>query len=215
MALPTTILPAPLEAGYRRFRRERFAQERLRYRELAADGQRPQTLVVACCDSRSAPETVFDAGPGELFVVRNVAALVPEYQPDARRHAASAALEYAVIALGIRSIVVMGHDRCGGVAAALDDAEPLTPTDFVGAWIAGLRELAGALEPAEGADPVRRQRALELRSVEQSIDNLRTFPWIRTRVRSRDLALHGAWFDVGAGELHARAAGGWVRVAPA
>ena len=131
-SMPDDVLPADLLAGYHRFRDTRYPAERERYRQLEEDGQRPRTMVVACSDSRSGPEAVFDAGPGELFVVRNVAALVPVYAPDTRNHAASAALEFAVLALGVRSIVVMGHGRCGGVAAALDDPAPLATSDFIG-----------------------------------------------------------------------------------
>jgi carbonic anhydrase len=172
-------------------------------------------MIVACSDSRSAPETIFDAGPGELFVVRNVAGLVPVYAPDKRAHAASAALEYAVLALDVRSIVVMGHGRCGGIAAALEESSPLSATDFIGTWVAGVRDLAAELPPAEARDPVRRRLALELRSIEQSIANLRTFPWIRTREESGRLHLHGAWFEIAEGELHALTANGWARVSEA
>jgi carbonic anhydrase len=212
MANPERALPDDLVAGYRRFVTTHHATERARYRQLAAEGQHPASVVVACSDSRTAPEIVFDARPGDLFDIRNVAALVPVYEPDDRGHAASAALEYAVLALAVRSIVVLGHAGCGGIAAALDDSEPLTATDFVGHWVASLRDLADELEPAEWADPLRRQRALELRSIEQSIDNLRTFPWIRSRERAGTLAIHGAWFDVGSGELYGWLADGWVRV---
>src|SRR5690242_1783461 len=141
-------LPPDLRDGYGRFRAGRYAADADRYRQLAESGQRPHTLVVACSDSRSAPEAIFDAGPGELFVVRNVAGLVPVFLPDARAHGVSAALEYGVLALGVDSIVVMGHGRCGGIAAALDEARPLSATDFVGTWIAGLRELAGEIDAA-------------------------------------------------------------------
>jgi carbonic anhydrase len=125
-------IPDELLAGYRRFRRTRFASEHERYRRLGALGQQPTTMIVACADSRSGPETIFDAHPGELFVVRNVAGLVPVYEPDGRTHGVSAALEYAVLGAGVPSILVMGHGRCGGIAAALDDREPLTATDFIG-----------------------------------------------------------------------------------
>jgi carbonic anhydrase len=206
---PVPALPAALAAGYRRFRATRFAVEHGRYRELAEGGQRPATMVVACSDSRSAPETVFDAGPGELFVLRNVAALVPVYAPDMGSHAASAALEFAVLALGVGAIVVMGHGRCGGIAAAAGDATPLTATDFIGTWVAGVRKLATQLDPADGANEDRRRLALEHRSVERSIANLRTFPWIRSREASGVLGLHGAWFDIALGELHVLAADGW------
>jgi carbonic anhydrase len=212
-AMPDSPLTPDLAAGFARFRTTRYARERERYRRLATEGQRPRTMVVACSDARSGPEIVFDAAPGELFVVRNVAALVPVYAPDARSHAASAALEFAVLALGVRSIVVMGHGRCGGVSAAFDDAAPLTTTDFIGTWVAGLRDLASELDPTDWADPERARRALELRSIEQSVVNLRTFPWIRSRERSGALTLSGCWFDIGLGELQELTDGGWRPVA--
>lgn len=206
---PSTTLPDQLLDGFRRFRSGRYPVERERFRRLGAEGQRPGAVIVACSDSRSAPETVFDAHPGELFVVRNVAGLVPVYDPQGEE-AASAALEFAVLELNVRSIVVMGHGRCGGIAAALDQPAPLTPTDFVGRWVAGLRDLAGEMEPSDWVDPARRQRMLEGMAVEQSIANLRTFPWIRVREREGSLTLHGAWFDISLGELHALGTGGWL-----
>ena len=206
------VLPADLVASFRRFRSSRYPAERERYERLAAEGQRPATMVVACSDSRSGPETVFDARPGELFVVRNVAALVPVYAPDTGSHGASAALEFAVLALDVRAIVVMGHGRCGGVAAAFNDAAPLTATDFIGTWVAGLRDLGADMDPAVRADPELRRRELELRTVEQSLANLRTFPWIRSREDAGDLTLSGCWFDIGLGELWALGESGWVVV---
>ena len=208
----TTSLPDSLLDGYRRFRAERYPVEADRYRRLGAEGQAPSTMVVACSDSRSGPEIVFDAGPGELFVVRNVAALVPVYAPDLRSHAASAALEFAVLALGVGTILVMGHGRCGGVAAAFNDAAPLTATDFIGTWVGGLRDLEALLEPDERADPARRRTHLEHLTVEQSVANLRTFPWVRSREVAGTLALRGAWFDISLGELHGLGADGWERV---
>jgi carbonic anhydrase len=210
---PPDPLPLDLLDGYRRFRANRYPAERERYRQLAETGQRPSTLVVACADSRSGPEAVFDAGPGELFIVRNVGGLVPVYSPENRYGAVSAALEFAVLALGVRSIVVMGHGRCGGVAAALDDGQPLSSTDFVGAWIQGLRDLAAELDPSDWADPARYQQALEYRSVEHSLVNLETFPWIRSRTRGGTLTLGGAWFDISIGELHELTTSGWRIVA--
>jgi carbonic anhydrase len=210
--MPADTLPHHLRSGYQRFRSVRYPGERARYEQLASEGQRPPTLVVACSDSRSGPETVFDSAPGELFVVRNVAALVPVYAPDARAHAASAALEYAVLALGVRHVMVMGHGRCGGVAAALDDRSPLTATDFVGSWVAPLRDLAMELDPTDWADPALMHRDLEFRSVEQSVINLQTFPWIRARERAGTLEVAGCWFDISLGELWALTARGWERV---
>ncbi|HKB92728.1 MAG TPA: carbonic anhydrase [Gaiellaceae bacterium] len=205
-------LPDSLLAGYTRFRAGRYPQEADRYRRLGREGQAPQTMVVACSDSRSGPELVFDAGPGELFIVRNVAALVPVYAPDAGSHAASAALEFAVLALGVTTILVMGHGRCGGVAAASDDAGPLTATDFIGRWVAPIRDLQPLLAPADVAEPGRRRTRLEHLTVEQSLVNLRTFPWVRAREADGSLALCGTWFDISLGELHALGAHGWERV---
>ena len=129
-------LPESLLEGYRSFKGARHRRERARYRTLAEQGQRPETMVIACCDSRSAPETVFDAGPGEIFVVRNVANLVPPHEPDRGCDGTSAALEFAVQGLKVRHIVVLGHGRCGGIRAALrQDAEPLSPGDFIGTWM--------------------------------------------------------------------------------
>jgi carbonic anhydrase len=199
-----------LSTGYRRFRAGRYNDERVRYDQLARDGQKPRTMIIACSDSRSAPETIFDAGPGELFVVRNVAALVPIYAPDAKSHGASAALEFAILGLGITSIVVMGHGRCGGVAAALDPSARLSDTDFIGAWVADLRELDAQTPTSIEGGPAERQRLIEHLSIQQSLTNLRTFPWIAERERAGGLTLHGAWFDISLGELHALAGSEWI-----
>src|SRR5881409_3429446 len=139
MNLKPTIevnLPQRLSDGYRAFRSGRLATEQSRYRELAERGQAPETMVVGCCDSRVSPEVIFDAGPGELFVVRNVANLVPPYSPDSGTHGVSAALEYAVRVLKVKHIVVLGHAQCGGIRAFVDNIEPLTPGDFIGRWMA-------------------------------------------------------------------------------
>jgi carbonic anhydrase len=199
-----------LRAGYQRFRAGHYNDERVRYEQLAREGQKPRTMIVACSDSRSAPETIFDAGPGELFVVRNVAALVPVYAPDAKSHGASAALEFAVLGLEVDSIVVMGHGRCGGVAAALDPESRLTDSDFIGAWVADLKTLDKRTPASTAGGPAERQRLIEHLSVQQSLEHLRTFPWIAERERSGSLTLHGAWFDISLGELHALAGGEWL-----
>jgi carbonic anhydrase len=167
-------------------------------------------MIVACSDSRSAPETIFDAGPGELFVVRNVAALVPVYAPDAKSHGASAALEFAVLGLEVTSIVVMGHGRCGGVGAALDPASRLTDSDFIGAWVADLKTLDERTPASTTGGAEERQRLIEHLSVQQSLEHLRTFPWIAERERAGTLTLHGAWFDISLGELHALAGSEWL-----
>ncbi|MEQ1521226.1 MAG: carbonic anhydrase, partial [Aestuariivirga sp.] len=115
-------LPKRLLDGYANFRKGRYASEADRYRKLGEGLQKPTIMMIACCDSRAAPETIFDAGPGEMFVVRNVANLVPPYTPDGGHHATSAALEFAVLSLGVEHLVVMGHGRCGGIRAAVGDA---------------------------------------------------------------------------------------------
>ena len=159
-------------------------------------------MIIACCDSRAAPETVFDCGPGELFVVRNVANLVPPYKPDGEYHATSAALEFAVQALRIRNIIVMGHGRCGGIKAALDpQSEPLSPGDFIGKWVSLLGPATKAVAGATYMTASERQTALERISIRNSIANLRTFPDIAELENRGKLALHGAWFDISTGEL--------------
>ena len=128
-----TIFPTDLLNGYQDFRYGKFAVEQARYQDLADQGQTPATMIIACCDSRAAPETIFSTRPGEIFVVRNVANMVPPYEPDGELHATSAALEYAVQVLKVENIIVLGHGRCGGIKTALDPAaEPLSPGDFIG-----------------------------------------------------------------------------------
>src|SRR6188768_988408 len=135
--------PAFLLDGYKSFMSDRYDPEQGRYRQLADRGQSPTTMIIACCDSRAAPETIFNAGPGELFVLRNVANLVPTFQPDGGQHGTSAAIEFAVNAIGVKNIVVMGHGRCGGIRAALDPAgAPLAQGDFIGKWMAMLSPVA-------------------------------------------------------------------------
>ena len=128
--------PQHLLDGYRAFTSQRLPTEQTRYRELSERGQSPAVMVIGCCNSRVSPEVIFDAGPGELFVVRNVANLVPVFQPDGGAHGVSAALEYAVQVLRIKHIVVLGHAQCGGIRAFIDDIDPLSPGDFIGRWMA-------------------------------------------------------------------------------
>lgn len=197
-----TYFPAKLLAGYRNFMGGRYSDERERYRGLAETGQKPHTLLVACCDSRAAPETIFDCGPGELFVVRNIANMVPPYEPDSQLHGTSAALEYAIQALQIRDIVVMGHGRCGGIQAALDpELEPLSPGDFIGKWIGLVKPAAEQIQSNDLMTATERQTALERVSIRNSIANLATFPFIRALTEKGELAVHGAWFDISSGEL--------------
>jgi carbonic anhydrase len=194
--------PSHLLDGYRNFMSGRYANESDRYKQLAEKGQAPTTLVIACCDSRAAPETIFDSGPGEMFVVRNVANLVPPYAPDGQNHGTSAALEFAVQGLKIREILVMGHGRCGGIHAALNtDGNPLSPGDFIGKWISMLRPAAEEVTQYKSMTPSERQRALEWISIRTSIENLLTFPCVRILHEKQKLTLSGAWFDISSGEL--------------
>ena len=195
-------LPETLLTGYRNFMASRYPGETARYRALAREGQAPETMVVACCDSRAAPEAIFDAGPGELFVVRNVANLVPPYAPDGEFHSTSAALEFAVQSLRVRNIVVMGHGRCGGIGAALNPgAGPLSPGDFIGKWMSLVEPAAQAVSGNMMMTATERQTALERISIRFSIANLRTFPCVSILEGKGKLSLHGAWFDISTGEL--------------
>jgi carbonic anhydrase len=193
----TMGLPQRLRDGYRAFRHRRLPAEQSRYRELADRGQSPETIVIGCCDSRVSPEAIFDAGPGELFVVRNVANLVPPYAPDGAYHGVSAALEYAVLVLGVKHIVVLGHARCGGIQAYAGKAPP---GDFIGKWISLLAPVAASVQSREEA-PGSYLTRLELASLAASLDNLRTFPFVRSACERGSLTLHGAYFDVASGEL--------------
>ena len=196
------MLPERLQTGYRAFLDDRFPRERSRY-EALADRQRPEIMVIGCCDSRVSPEAIFDASPGELFVVRNVANLVPPYTPDGEYHGTSAALEFAVQALKVRHIVVLGHARCGGIRAFADDAEPLSPGDFIGKWTTLIAPAADRLGPRDG-DIEAYSARLELAVIEQSLRNLMTFPCVRILVERGRLHLHGAHFGVATGALLVR-----------
>ena len=195
--------PERLSQGYRAFLGDRFRREQERY-EQQAEQQTPDTMVIGCCDSRVSPEVIFDAGPGELFVVRNVANLVPPYERDGDHHGTSAALEFAIQGLKVRHIVVLGHGRCGGVKAFADhDFAPLTEDDFIGRWVQ-IMAPAAIRAGSRGADPASYLRRLELASIEQSLANLLTFPCIRDLVLKGKLFLHGAFFAVATGELLVR-----------
>lgn len=209
-------LPARLVDGYRNFRTGTYQMRSERYRTLGEGMQKPTIMVIGCCDSRAAPETIFDAGPGEIFVVRNVANLVPPYQPDGGHHSTSAALEFAVLSLGVQHIVVMGHGRCGGIRAAMADADPLTHTDFIGRWMRAIKDVTRIVPKSEAHSPEEHERHIERASIEHSLANLRTFPWIRMKESKKELSLHGAWFDIAMGELHAydKDAVDWVLVSP-
>jgi carbonic anhydrase len=170
---------------------------------LAEQGQSPEVMVIGCCDSRVSPEVIFDASPGELFVVRNVANLVPPYETGGEYHGTSAALEFAVQALRVKHIVVLGHARCGGVRAFADDTAPLSPGDFIGRWMTLIAPAAERLGPRQGSLDEYVSK-LELAAVENSLRNLMTFPCVRILVERGKLQLHGAFFGVASGVLMVR-----------
>ncbi|MGI9356556.1 MAG: carbonic anhydrase [Rhizobiaceae bacterium] len=198
--------PRKLLGGYAHFRKNRLSRERERYEELAETGQKPEVMLVGCCDSRSAPEVIFGAAPGEIFVVRNVANIVPPYEQQGDFHSTSAALEFAVQVLRVKHIVVMGHGRCGGVDAFRkqltgESSEPLSPGDFIGKWISLLEPVAQRIERTGAESAAELQRKLEEESIRQSIEHLKTFPCVSILLEREQIGLHGAWFDISSGEL--------------
>ncbi len=192
--------------GYRRFRSEIWPAERARYEALAKWGQRPETLVVACSDSRVDPQTVFGAVPGELFVIRNVSALVPTYLPDAGYHGTSAALEFGVRVLKVSRIVVLGHAQCGGVRAMVEGS-PEEARDFVQPWVAMAKPALRGM-PARGDSLTYAETAV----VRLSLSNLLSFPWIADAVAAGSVELHGFRFDIHTGVLERVGRDGLVAV---
>jgi carbonic anhydrase len=188
--------------GYRRFRANRVEKERERWQELA-EGQSPRAIIIACSDSRVDPATVFDADPGEIFVVRNVANLVPPYERDGGRHGVSAALEFAVTQLQVPEIIVMGHERCGGIYAALTGCfheAPAGEGGFVAAWMSQIDDRADAIAKEHGTGPDA-QRLLEEVAIRQSLANLRSFPFVAEREKNGTLNILGCHFSIRDGEL--------------
>jgi carbonic anhydrase len=195
------IFPSRLIDGYHSFIETRLPLERSRYQKLAETGQQPETMVICCCDSRVSPEVIFDAHPGELFVVRNIANLVPPYSPTGFTHGVSAALEFAVQILKIKYIVVMGHSHCGGVRAFVEHRDRPNPGDFIDNWMSLIAPAAKSLRDGSGLSHTDYLARLERASVLTTLDNLKSFPWIASRVDDGQLQLLGAYFDVGNGAL--------------
>ena len=194
--------PQRLIDGYTAFRAGRLPTEQSRFQELAEDGQKPETMIIGCCDSRVSPEVIFDASPGELFVTRNVANLVPPYTPDGKQRAVSAALEFAVQALRVKNIVVLGHARCGGIKAYAEQSQPLSPGDFIGNWMALIEPAAREVGPPKNGETTEAfLRRLEQAAIKHTIGNLLTFPCVSILVERGKLALHGAYFGVATGKL--------------
>ncbi|KQQ48904.1 carbonate dehydratase [Methylobacterium sp. Leaf125] len=191
------MFPETLKAGYRSFIDGRLTDEAKRYAKLA-EGQSPEVLMISCCDSRVSPEVIFDTGPGELFVIRNVANIVPPHETGGDYHGTSAAIEFAVEGLEVKHIVVLGHATCGGIKAYANSSKPLSQGDFIGKWVSLVGPAAEKVGAQNGPDYLTR---LEYAMVGQSLTNLMTFPFVRKRVESGQLALHGAHFGIARGEL--------------
>jgi carbonic anhydrase len=190
--------------GYFRFREHGWTPNRERWRSLR-EGQQPEVMVIACSDSRVDPTQIFDVAPGEVFVVRNVAALVPPFETTPGHHGVSAALEFAVQVLKVKEIVVMGHGMCGGCKAAL--TKELHGTErgqggFIADWIGLLDEARETIASRYGTEGRDAEREMELAAVRVSIENLMTFPCIRSKVGKGELRLRGAFFAISDGLLH-------------
>ena len=192
--------------GYRRFRGTAYEQQRGRYDVLAKKGQHPGLMVIGCCDSRVDPAQIFDVEPGQVFVLRNVANLVPPFETGGGLHGVSAALEFAVTQLEVHYIVVMGHAQCGGVAAALKGSfggAPIGGGHFIGEWMELLKpERDRLLEEHPELPPEEHQRALEHEAVRVSLRNLRSFPFVREHEAAGTLKLEGAYFGIAEGILY-------------
>ena len=212
-------LPAALAEGYAEFWHGRLREERDRFRQLSDEGQKPPVLLIGCCDSRVAPEVIFGAGPGEIFVVRNIGALVPPYTAEDALPETSTAIEYAVLALNVAHVVVMGHAQCGGIRAfALGETNqfvPLSEANFVSKWTTLVKPAAELIGPAAG-DFNAYCESLCHASIVQGLANLRTYPWLRERETTGRLTLHGAYFGVADGGMMVldEAAGTFVPLIP-
>jgi carbonic anhydrase len=196
--------PADLIAGFHRFREEHFADDDALYRQLVQDGQTPKILVVACCDSRVDPALVLDCAPGDLFVIRNVANLVPPAESrDSGRHGTSAALEYGVRILGVEHIIVLGHAHCGGIRSLLNGGSRTeTNATYINSWMRLAEEAQDKVQTElPHISPEARERACERQAILSSLENLMTFDWIREGVATGTLALHGWYFDIEHGQL--------------
>ncbi len=195
--------PETLTDRYRRFKHRHFAPNADHYEELATYGQNPDTMVISCSDSRVDPETIFSAMPGELFIVRNVANLVPPYETGGKYHGVSTAVEFAVMNLRIQNLIVMGHSGCGGIKAALDQSAAIqTEAQFISRWMSMLDEARlSVLASHQNKPQAVKQEALEKEGIKQAIKNMRTFPFVRDQEERGRLSLHGAHFDIRTGTL--------------
>jgi carbonic anhydrase len=195
-------LPNYLVTRFHGWKATNYAENKAWYRRLADEGQRPRAMIISCCDSRVHVTAIFGADQGELFIHRNVANLVPPYEPDGEAHGTSAAVEYAVTALKVANILVVGHSNCGGVKGCHDICSgeaPALESSFVGRWMEILRP--GYERVKDLSDPAERTRALEFEAVLVSLNNLMTFPFVKEAVEREELSLHGLWNDIGNGDL--------------
>ena len=195
--------PEVLTDRFRRFKHRHFTPNAEQYEELATYGQNPEVMLISCCDSRVDPETIFSAMPGELFVVRNVANLVPPYETAGEYHGIPAAIEFAVLNLRVKHIIVMGHSGCGGVKAALDQSQAIqTEARFISRWMSMLDSARLRVVSAHQMSPESEKlSALEQEGVKTSIKNLRSFPFVSNTEEKGRLSLHGAYFDIATGTL--------------
>jgi carbonic anhydrase len=195
-------IPRNLVEGFQRFREQHFERNDSLYQQLVIKGQTPKTLVVACCDSRVDPALVLDSEPGDLFVIRNVANLVPPSEERAGHHGTTAAIEYGVRILGVEHIIVLGHAHCGGIGALVKTGGVNVPGSFIDDWMR-LVESARSSVIAEMplASLEEQVRACEQRAILVSLRNLMTFTWVREKVEAGQLSLHGWYFDIEQGQL--------------
>lgn len=193
---------AQLIAGFGRFRQQHFENHDSLYQQLVKQGQTPKILVVACCDSRVDPALVFECDPGDLFVIRNVANLVPPLEDHHGHHGTTAAIEYGVNVLGVKHIIVLGHAHCGGINALVRAGGVCAQGSYIDDWMC-LAESARAevMEEMPEAALEEKERACEQRAILVSLNNLATFPWIQERVANGKLKLHGWYFDIEHGQL--------------
>ena len=195
--------PEHLTDRFHRFKFRHFEQNRDHYEELANFGQSPDVMIVSCCDSRCDPETIFSAMPGELFVVRNVANLIPPYETGGKFHGVSAALEFAALNLRVKHIVILAHSGCGGIRACLEHGSARqTEAMFISRWMSMLDECRmSVLSAHQGATAVVLNREMEMAAVKVSLGNLRSFPFIQDLENKSKISIYGAYFDIATGDL--------------